>query len=507
MNRNAITIVLITFFVPLFLKAQTNLPVSLDKLEKHYNNLIKEYDVPGLGVAIVSSDSVLMETGFGKLSVNNPKKVDGNTIFGVASLSKTFTSALVAGAIDDEKFTLETPIADLLSWFKLYDPYVTSQVTIEDALSHRTGLSNFSGDLIWYGSSVTDSVIIYRMRYLKAKYGFRTHFGYSNIMYLVAGKLLEDSYGVTFEKLLNNRILKPLGMKSTTPSYQTAMHHFNLAQPHVKVDGENKIQPYISWDNMKPAGGLFSNASDMAAYIQMWLNRGILGKDTILRPSQIERLWSQETPTKLSWLDKHVEAPVNFKSYGLGWAMMDYNGYKVFYHSGGLDGMVCQMLVVPDKKIGAVFMANKTSALPLVLMYDFLDKWLGKDTKQYPAKTLKLLNKIRAEKHEEKNNENHESASDNEFILGTYVDSLVGEAVVKEHKDSLILKWTESSIFSGYLEQVDLLTYNLTWPEIPSLPRGRVVFDVNGVGEVKGFSIELPNPDLKFDELYFEKKN
>ncbi len=505
--RALIITIFLTIIAPLFLTAQNGSPLSSDRLKKQYEKLIQDYDVPGLGVAIVSNDSIILQTGFGQLSINNTKKVDSNTLFGIASLSKTFTSALVARAVEDKKFTFETPVTGLLPWFKLYDPYVTSQVTIEDALSHRTGLSSFSGDLIWYGSTIPDSIIIYRMRHLKAKHGFRTHFGYSNIMYLVVGKILEEQYGMPYGELLDSLIFTPVGMKNTTTSYQAAMHHFNLAIPHVKKDEENVIQPYISWDNMKPAGGLFSNASDMSKYLQLWLNKGVFDKDTIIHPSEIEWLWSQETPTKLSWLDKRTAAPVNFKSYGMGWAMMDYNGYKVFYHSGGLDGMVCQMLVVPDKNIGAVFMANKTSALPLVLMYDLLDKWLGDGTKNYPGKTLALLKKVRSENQEVTADVDPDESSQQDFILGVYVDSLVGKAIIKKQNDTLVLNWTESTIFKGYLKQTDMLTFELVWPEIPSLPPGNVVFDVNGVGEIKGFSIDLPNPDLQFNELYFEKKN
>src|SRR6056297_2038628 len=167
MNRTAVITIFLTIIVPLALTAQNGSPLSSDRLKKQYEKLIEDYDVPGLGVAIVSNDSIILQTGFGQLSINNVKKVDSNTLFGIASLSKTFTSALVATAVEDQKFTFETPVTGLLPWFKLYDPYVTSQVTIEDALSHRTGLSSFSGDLIWYGSTIPDSIIIYRMRHLK----------------------------------------------------------------------------------------------------------------------------------------------------------------------------------------------------------------------------------------------------------------------------------------------------------------------------------------------------
>ncbi len=485
-----------------------NEKLSGQKLNSYYNELLETYNVPGFAAAIVKNDSIILQNGYGHLTIDKKSKVNKETLFGIASLSKTFTSGIVAKAVAEKKLSFDTSIASILPNFKLYDSYVTQKVTLKDALSHRTGLDNFSGDLIWYGSSVADSTIIKRARYLEPDHGFRTGFGYSNIMYLIIGKIIEKTYQSTYAHILDSIILSPLKMAKTTATFKGAMIHRNLAQPHIQFEEKTIKQPYLSWDNMQPAGGIFSNVSEMIRYIQMLLNSGAYKNDVIINSKYLKQLWAQQTPLNLSWLDKQLQTPVNFKSYGMGWSLMDYNGHKVAYHSGGLDGMVSQMVIVPDRKTGAIFLANKTTALPTVLMYDFLDRLLGDDTLQhYPERTYALLQEIKKPEVNESNT--YTSAKDFEagFYCGTYHDTLVGKTVIYEKNDSLFLEIEESSIFKGYLVKTDMLSFELYWPHVPSLHKGKINFEVNGLGEIKGFTINLPNPDLHFDELHFSKQN
>lgn len=481
--------------------------LSAPVLNAQYKKLIKKYNVPGLSVAIVSGDSTLINRGFGYRSKAKQKKVNNYTLFGIASLSKTFTAALVANAIADQKLTLDTPVQKVLPYFELYDPYVTNKLTLKDALSHRTGLNSFSGDLIWYGSTISDSAIIHRMRHLQPKYDFRTHFGYSNIMYLVTGKILEKIYQKPYAKLLDSIILQPLRMNKSCATYSEAMQVDNLAIPHVEYKQNTIKQPYISWDNMQPAGGIFSNATEMTRYLKMWLNEGKYRNHSIIEKTEFNKLFQQQIPLDMSWIEQKMQAPVNFKNYGIGWALMDYDGRKVYYHSGGLDGMTSQIVLIPEHKTGAVFMANKTSALPTVLMYDLLEKLSGRSEINYPDSTLALLNNIKKTQTTQAEIYNAPDSIAKDFFIGTFYDSLVGKAVIERQNDSLCIHWNESKVFDGYLMRTDLLSFELYWPAIPSLPKGKLNFEVNGVGKITGFTIDLPNPDLHFNELHFRKIN
>jgi hypothetical protein len=187
--------------------------------------------------------------------------------------------------------------------------------------------------------------------------------------------------------------------------------------------------------------------------------------------------------------------------------MMDYAGIKVLNHSGGLDGMVSHMLVIPEQNIAAVFLTNKSTPLPTILMYDLLDR-LTQNNRDWPGEALAFMNEHGSNKEPSDEVEPEEfDVQGNAFFAGHYYDSLVGQAEVYTKNNELRMKWNESTLFSGVLSQSDCLTFDLEFPRVPSLPVGKLKFHLNAMGEVKGFSIDLPNPDLHFYELYFVKQN
>ena len=157
---------------------------TLKRLDKYFQTNLTAWNIPGMSVAIVKDDSLVFAKGYGVRDIDTKEAVDENTLFAIASNSKSFTSAAIAILVDEGKLKWDDKVIDYLSYFKLYDPYVTHSMTIRDLLSHRSGLKTFSGDLIWYGSSHDREEVIRRAGFLKPRYSFRTEFGYSNIMYL-----------------------------------------------------------------------------------------------------------------------------------------------------------------------------------------------------------------------------------------------------------------------------------------------------------------------------------
>lgn len=480
--------------------------IDRSRYKSSYEQAIEKYKVPGLAVAIVENDSVVFSDGFGVLSIHNLTPVNSQTIFGIASLTKTFTTAIFANAVADIKIDYDATVKSFLPKFELYDDYVTERITFRDLLSHRSGLGNFSGDLIWYGSRIESDEILQRIRFLKPKYGFRTRFGYSNIFYMLTGKVMENIYHNSYANILDSIVLSPLQMKNTFVSFSDGIHQPNLAKPHIDYNGELISVPYISWDNMLPAGGMFSNVDDLSIYIRMLLNNGELNNRTIISPVQLQENWKPQTNSTLSWLDTYFPARVNFKSYGMGWSMMDFDGHKVLMHSGGLDGMVSQLVIVPDLNAGAVFLVNKASPLPAILMYDWLAKQVN-DTVNYIDGALKVMkNYTPTDSSESFEGEIIETMSEcSEVYCGEYYDKLVGEAKIYFQNDTLRLKWKESDVFEGILRQKDVNLFELFWPNMKSLGRGELVFNINGNGSVASFQIRLPNPDLHFDELLFKR--
>lgn len=480
---------------------------SAESLKTFYTRIIDAYDVPGMAVAIVKNDSLVFSDGVGVLSVNDTHPVTSETMFGIASLTKTFVAGIFANAVAEVKIDYDVTLKAFLPEFQLYDNYVTNKLTFRDALSHRTGLGSFSGDLMWYGSTTSSDEILKRVRLLKPKYGFRTQFGYSNIMYLFAGMVLEDVYKNKFERIIDSMFFTPLGMKNTFVDYDRAMRYANKATPHIDFHKKVIPVPYISWNNIPEAGGVFSNVEDLSIYIKMLLNQGSYNNSVFINKEQLNELWKPQIQTGLSWLDTYFSAPVNFKAYGMGWAMMDFAGHKVLMHSGGLDGMVSQLVIVPDLNLGAVFLVNKASPLPAILMYDLLARETN-DTTNFADGAIRMMKRYDAK----------EAAQSDVLVLsdtlftnadyyaGDFYDSLVGSAKIFVRNDTLRVLWEESNIFEGVLRQTDVNSFDLFWPKAKSLGHGELIFEIDGNGDAIAFRIFLPNPDLHFNELFFRRQ-
>src|SRR5690349_20391363 len=172
----------------------------------------------GMAIAIVKDDKVVFAKGYGVREVGKNDPVDKDTLFAIASNSKAFTTASLAILVDEKKIAWDDKVSKYLPGFQMYDPWVTSELTIRDLVTHRVGLDTFSGDLLWYETTYTPDEILSRVRYLKPVSGFRTRFGYQNLMFIAAGRVIEKVSGKPWCTFVRERILDPLGMSRTTCS-------------------------------------------------------------------------------------------------------------------------------------------------------------------------------------------------------------------------------------------------------------------------------------------------
>jgi len=204
------------FFVITSVYSQTK--EQLNRLDAYFQKSLTEWQIPGMAIAIVNADSIVFSKGYGFSNIEKQTKVDGNTLFAVASNSKAFTATSIAKLVEEGKLNWNDKVVDHLPYFKMYNDYVTNNFTISDLLSHRSGLATFSGDLLWYGTTKTPQEIIAAQRYLKPKHEFRTTFGYSNIAFLAAGQLIEKITGQSWSDHIQSNFLNPLQMDRTLTS-------------------------------------------------------------------------------------------------------------------------------------------------------------------------------------------------------------------------------------------------------------------------------------------------
>jgi CubicO group peptidase (beta-lactamase class C family) len=492
-------------------KNQT-LKKKISLLDSYYTAGLTDWNVPGMAVAIVSKDSVLFAKGFGVTDVVSKKPVDENTLFALASNTKAFTATALAILVDQGKINWYDKVTDYLPWFNMYDPYVTNSFTIRDLLCHRSGLETFSGDLIWYGSTYTRKEVVTKAQFLKPVYGFREHFGYSNIMFIAAGEIIPAVTGQCWEDFVAENILKPLEMNHSRLQITGLKSVANVAQPHTYVEGKPVMIPWLDWNNMAPAGSLISSVSDMAKWLQMNLGNGIYHSDTLISTKRIFELQSPNTLINGGESSSKMFPSIHFKAYGMGWSLMDYLGRKIVTHNGGYDGMISQTVFIPEENIGFVIVTNANSTLYYPMMYKTLDVLLGnpvdKDWSKLILERVKknedYATKAKAEK-EALRNINTKPSLDIDSYTGFYGCALYDSVQVYNENGKLALQFMRTASLKTGLTHWQYDTYEIEFKEFPSLPKGLVTFKLNRDGKVDEMEIFVDNPDFDFTEFKLRK--
>jgi CubicO group peptidase (beta-lactamase class C family) len=309
---------LFLFFVfSTFVAAQTN-EQKLAEIDAYAHKVRTEWNIPGLAIAVVKDDKVIFAKGYGVRRLGGTEIVDENTLFAIASNSKAFTTAGLAILIDEKKIGgWDDKVSQYFPEFQMSDPYVTREMTIRDLVSHRSGLDTFSGDLLWYDTTYSIDEILRRTRFLKPVSSFRSRYGYQNLMFMVAGKVIERASGKTWAQFVKERILMPLGMNRTTVSVKDLKD--NVAAPHNEsAGGKFRPLPPGNVDNAAAAAALNSSVADLARWLRLQLGRGKFEGKQIYSERQAGEMWQQNIFTPVNPFPAK-EAPTQiFSGYGLG---------------------------------------------------------------------------------------------------------------------------------------------------------------------------------------------
>src|SRR5437868_3068015 len=337
----------------------SGLPPDLDA---YVSSSMKTFNVPGIAVAIVKDRKILLAKGYGVRKLGDPTPVDEFTMFGIGSNTKAFTSAALATLVDEGKLSWDDLVYQRLPGFVMYDPYVSHEMTIRDLLTHRSGMGLGEGDLLfWPHTRYSRAEVIYRLRFMKPKSSFRSHYAYDNLLYMTAGQIIPAVTGTTWDDYVRQHIFAPLGLNHSNLSTTAYKSGDDYAFPHSRVDGKLQVIPFEDLDNAGPAGAINSSAADMAKWVQLQLNRGkyVEREGRLFSEQRSKEMWSAQTilpiedpPAPLAGLK------ANFADYALGWGLRDYHGRKLVGHTGGVGGFVSRVMLVPEENLGVVVLTN-----------------------------------------------------------------------------------------------------------------------------------------------------
>lgn len=191
---------------------------------------------------------------------------------------------------------------------------------------------------MWFASGVPPAEIVRRLRYFRPTWSFRSQFGYSNIMYIVAGEVLASAAGMRWEEFVSTRLFAPLGMTGSNTTDRDMERHPNGATPHAEVDGVARPIPWRHIDNAGPAGSINSSATDMAQWVRLQLGLGTVGGRTLYSRRMAEEMHTPNTVIRIDSAARAFNPNTHYSAYGLGWFLEDYRGRSVVQHSGSTDG-------------------------------------------------------------------------------------------------------------------------------------------------------------------------
>src|SRR5258708_36620634 len=267
-------------------------------LDRWVARAMQTFDVPGIGLAIVKDDTVVVAKGYGVRKLGEPAPVDSKTLFGIASNTKAFTATALGLLAEDRKIEWDAPVVRYLPAFAMWDPYVTRELTVRDLLVHRSGLGLGAGDLLWWPPSTYNrKEIAQRLRFIPLATSFRSAYAYDNVLYLVAGEVIEAVSWQSWEDFVSSRILAKLGMTGSNVRHSDATKGGNGATPHAPDDGKVRAIAAFDSDNTNPAGGINSNAEDMARWLLVQLAEGQLADGSaLIAPATARQLSTLVTP-------------------------------------------------------------------------------------------------------------------------------------------------------------------------------------------------------------------
>ena len=494
--------------------AQNTPPADLDA---YVARAMKTFDVPGLSVAIVKDGKVVLAKGYGVRELGDATPVDADTLFGIGSNTKAFTTAALATLVDAGKISWDDPVYQRLPGFQMYDPYVSHEMTIRDLLTHRSGMGLGEGDLLfWPHSTYTREDIIYRLRFMKPASSFRSHYAYDNLLYMTAGQIIPAVTGTSWDDYVREHIFAPLGMTNTNTSTAAFKPGGDYAWPHSKVDGKLQVLSFQNLDNVGPAGSINSSAADMAKWVTVQLARGkIPNKDArLFSEARSREMWSPQTILPIGERAGPLAAlRANFADYGLGWVLRDYHGRKLVAHTGGVSGFVSRVMLVPEENLGVVILTNAEEGGAFdSILFHVLDHYLALQPADWIEAFKATDDADRKEAEEVIKKQNASRASDSkpslplEKYAGVYTDPWYGPVTIRIENGKLIFTMDHTPSAVADLQHWQYDTFKAHWRE-RTIEDAFVTFALNPDGSLHHFTMVAVSPlaDFSFDyqDLYF----
>ena len=445
-------------------------PNPLADLDAYVAQAVRDWNAPGLQIAVVKDDSVVFARAYGVRTLGTTDSVTLHTLFANASTTKAFTALAVALMVDSGKLRWDDLVSRWVPGFVLREPYATQELTVRDLLTHRVGFGD--PGYLWYGTTYDYDRIVRRLRFVEPASSFRSHFAYNNVSYATAGVIAGRAAGASWDDVVRTRILQPLGMTETVTQGRDLAGRTDVATPHDYVDDTLRVitgDAVALVDPIAPAGSMYSTVLDMAKWLRFLLDSGrVAGRRLVSEASFREMFRPQMIVEPGEFYPTARLTHPRFTAYGLGWFLEDYRGEFVAFHTGSIDGTVAIVGMIPERRLGVVIFANGDHIeVRHALMYRVFDAVIGGARRDWSTEMRVMYDSLR-----EAGRARRRAAEQARVALthptlpldqygGTYTDSLYGTVTVRLENGALV--WEASPFLVADLEHWHYDVFRLRW--------------------------------------------
>jgi CubicO group peptidase (beta-lactamase class C family) len=478
-----------------------------DSLDNYINRALTNWRIPGAAVCIVKDNKVVLMKGYGikELGLNN--KVDENTLFMIGSNTKAFTATALAMLQTQGKLSLDDKVTKYLPEFKLENKFATEDARIRDLLCHRIGFRTFQGDFTFYNTDLTREQVIQKMSLVKAAYPFRTKWGYTNSAFLTAGQIIPKVTGKAWEIYVRENIFAPLGMMNTLALSADITKSLDRSVPHTLVNGQLTAIPYCQIDGLAPCGSISSSVNDMSKWVLAQLNDGKVGQRQVIPASSIE---ATRQPQDYVGSITYLSGEMSYELYGLGWFLQTYDNRQIVSHTGGVNGYVSSVTLIPKEHLGIVILTNTdANNFYEAMKWDIIDAYLKQPFRDY---NQRYLNYFRA--NQQKENAEDKKLRDSVALnllpalpaaqyTGKYVNELYGSMTVTQGMgNDLEMRFEHHPKMYAHLQPLGGNRFYVTFSD-PVL--GKAIFPFSVVnGKVTGVRVKVAD-FVEYDPYDFKK--
>ena len=435
---------------------------AIDDLMK---DALHAWKVPGAALGIVQDGKVVYLKGFGVRELGKKDPVSPDTVFPIASCTKSFTSLAMAILVDDGKMDWDDPVRKHVEFFHLSDPLADSQVTLRDLVTHRTGVAGHH--LLWYRAPWNLEERIRKVGKLELSKSFRSAFQYQSILFGTAGYAVGKAAKTTWENFVKKRILVPLEMKDTTMTTEPAKAQEH-ASPHMKnKQGKVEVIPWYEITEPDPAGSINSSARDLLKFLRFHLGDG----KPLVSEANLEETHAPQIVVPRKGFAQIMNPDTFQLSYAMGWVVQDYRGRHMLLHGGAIDGFRAHFTLIPQAKLGIVLLNNlNNTQMNIAVSNSLVDLILdlpGKDWNRYYLKIEaeeERLQKAGPVVFRKMQHKGTKPSRPLEAYTGIYEDPAYGQAKITLEKGSLVWSWSTFKLplehfhYDTFIANNDVLT-------------------------------------------------